>query len=32
MAENGLEHALLSGINRCAERAAEIGRAIEEDI
>jgi len=32
MAANGLEQALLSGISRCAERAAEIGRAIEEDI
>jgi len=32
MAANGLEKALLSGISRCAERAAEIGRAIEEDI
>ena len=32
MAAKGLEQALLSGISRCAERAAEIGRAIEEDI
>ncbi|MFC6332228.1 pyrroline-5-carboxylate reductase [Paenibacillus septentrionalis] len=32
MSAHGLEGALLAGIERCAERAAEIGRSIEEDI
>lgn len=32
MADKQLDKAILAGIERCAERAAEIGQAIEEDI
>lgn len=32
MQAGGLQEAILAGIKRCAERAAEIGRTIEEDI
>lgn len=32
MQSNGLQEAVLAGIKRCAERAAEIGRGIEEEI
>lgn len=32
MQAGGLQEAILAGIKRCAERSAEIGRTIEEDI